>query len=75
MENKVNAAVTTQEAEQMAARYSAAAGATREQGGGGGGAGQPAEVNDEDIARVVEVTILSLCIRTGLAAMCPQTSD
>lgn len=73
MENEVNAAVATQEAEQMAARYAAAAGATREQGGGGGvGA---AEVSDEDIARVVEVTMLSLCIRTGMAAMFPLASD
>lgn len=61
MENEVNAAVATHEAEQMAARYAVVAGATREQGGGGGGEGRPAEVSDEDIARMVEVTMLSLC--------------
>ncbi|CAM9494970.1 unnamed protein product [Ectocarpus sp. 6 AP-2014] len=60
VESEVNAAVATQEAEEMAARYAAAAGATREQRGGGGRGGRPAEVSDEDIARVVEEVVLSV---------------
>lgn len=51
VEGEIDAAVTTEEAQQMAADYAAAIRARKEEGG----SGRSHHVTDEDIARAVQV--------------------